>query len=142
MTVTSEATAPAAGPSGDEVAAVRATVLDYFEGWFDGDVARMERALHPLLAKRSRGQDAHALPVLQTTTTEQMLWFTREGNGRTTDPARRQMEVRIVEVSGGIATAIVHSYMYVEYIHLVATPDGWRIVNCLWRYADGRNPFA
>ena len=28
------------------------TVLDYFEGWFDGDRARMERALHPELAKR------------------------------------------------------------------------------------------
>ena len=32
-------------------------VLDYFEGWFDGDVARMERALHPDLAKRGAGQD-------------------------------------------------------------------------------------
>ena len=140
MTVMSETTAPA--PGDDEIAAVRATVLDYFEGWLDGDVMRMERALHPLLAKRSRGQDPLALPVLQTTTTEQMLWFTREGNGRTSDPEHRRLEVTIVEVSGGIATAVVHSYMYVEYIHLVATSDGWRIVNCLWRYADGRNPHS
>jgi hypothetical protein len=28
--------------------------LDYFEGWFDGDAARMERTLHPDLAMRSR----------------------------------------------------------------------------------------
>ena len=26
---------------------VRAAVLDYIEGWFDGDAVRMERALHP-----------------------------------------------------------------------------------------------
>ena len=37
----------------DHDAIVRAA-LDYFEGWFDGDAARMERALHPDLAKRSR----------------------------------------------------------------------------------------
>jgi hypothetical protein len=36
----------------DRDAVVRAA-LDYFEGWFDGDAARMERALHPDRAKRS-----------------------------------------------------------------------------------------
>ena len=35
----------------DEAAVVSA-VLDYFDGWFDGDAGRMERALHPGLAKR------------------------------------------------------------------------------------------
>jgi hypothetical protein len=33
------------------------TILDYFEGWFDGDTARMERALHPELAKRRAGEE-------------------------------------------------------------------------------------
>jgi hypothetical protein len=37
--------------------AVTATILDYFEGWFDGDTARMERALHPELAKRRAGEE-------------------------------------------------------------------------------------
>jgi hypothetical protein len=41
-------------PSADEDA-IRAVVLDYVEGWFDGDAARMERALHPELVKRCRG---------------------------------------------------------------------------------------
>ena len=33
--------------------AIMRVALDYFEGWFDGDAARMERVLHPDLAKRS-----------------------------------------------------------------------------------------
>ena len=33
-------------------AAIRQTALDYIEGWNDGDPARMERGLHPELAKR------------------------------------------------------------------------------------------
>ena len=36
----------------DRDAIVR-VALDYFEGWFDGDAARIERTLHPDLAKRS-----------------------------------------------------------------------------------------
>src|SRR5688500_275850 len=36
----------------DESAAITATALDYIEGYYNGDAARMERALHPDLAKR------------------------------------------------------------------------------------------
>jgi hypothetical protein len=35
--------------------AVRSVVMDYVEGWFEGDADRMERALHPELVKRCRG---------------------------------------------------------------------------------------
>ena len=41
---------------GDE-AAIRGVVRDYVDGWFDGDAARMERALHPELVKRRRGTE-------------------------------------------------------------------------------------
>src|SRR5262245_873047 len=33
-------------------AAIREALLDYVLGWYDGDPARMERSLHPELAKR------------------------------------------------------------------------------------------
>ena len=42
--------APAA--SAADSAAIRATALDYVEGWYTGDAARMERALHPERVKR------------------------------------------------------------------------------------------
>jgi len=32
--------------------AIVQTVVDYFEGWFEGDVTRMDRALHRDLVKR------------------------------------------------------------------------------------------
>ena len=32
---------------------INQAICDYFEGWFDGDAARMDRALHPDLVKRS-----------------------------------------------------------------------------------------
>jgi hypothetical protein len=36
----------------DDNSAITKTALDYIEGWYADDAVRMERALHPELAKR------------------------------------------------------------------------------------------
>lgn len=38
--------------SRSDSAAIRQTALDYIQGWYTGDAARMQRAVHPELAKR------------------------------------------------------------------------------------------
>jgi Putative lumazine-binding len=119
---------------GDEAALVGA-VLDYFEGWFEGDAARMERALHPELAKRSIGQLSSDSERLETITRRQMVDATAAGEGRRRDPGDRRIEVVVEHMSGTIANVTVRSAVYVEYLQLVRTRDGWRIVNALWRYA-------
>jgi putative lumazine-binding protein len=116
-----------------EHAAIVATVLDYFEGWFDGDAGRMERALHPELAKRSLGQVASAGAELRSVTKEQMVAWTAAGEGTEADPGPgRRIDVTVVDVHGNIASAVVDSDVYREYLHLVRTDDGWKIVNALW----------
>ena len=103
-------------------AAVVATALDYFEGWFDGDAVRMERALHPGLAKRSLGQVASAGAELRGVTKDEMVTATAEGKGKAKDPGpSRRIDVTVVD-----------SDVYREYLHLVRTNDGWKIVNALW----------
>ena len=69
-----------------------------------------------------------------------MVAWTIVGEGRTDDPAERATSIEIVDVAGSIASVTVHSAEYIEYVHLVRTHDGWRIVNTLWRHADGRHP--
>jgi hypothetical protein len=115
-------------------AAVVATVLDYFEGWFDGDPVRMERALHPELAKRP----ADVPGSLGTLTAHEMIDATAAGIGRTRDVPDRQIEVTIVDLSGDIASAVVRSAVYREYLHLVRTPEGWKIANALWQWMPGQ----
>ena len=45
--------ASAAKPPADpEEEAIRGTALDYIDGYYSGDAARMQRAVHPELAKR------------------------------------------------------------------------------------------
>ena len=110
--------------------AVQRAVLDYFEGWFDGDAFRMERALHPELAKRAIDDDA-----LETITAQQMIDATAEGVGRTRDVPDRAIEIEIAHMDGDIATAVVTSAVYLEYVHLVRTSEGWKIANTLWKRA-------
>jgi ketosteroid isomerase-like protein len=108
-----------------DVDAITATVHDYFEGWFDGDEARMDRALHPNLVKRRAGDE------LGITTKERMLELTRAGEGKE-DGADPRIEVEVADVYGDIACAVVSSAVYHEYVQLVRTSDGWKIANALW----------
>jgi len=117
-----------------EEAAVVATALDYFEGWFDGDPARMERALHPELAKRPGDAGPGSLGTL---TAQEMIDATAAGIGRTRDVPDRQIRVEVVDVFGNIASAVIRSAVYHEYIHLVRAPDGWKIANALWQWMPG-----
>jgi len=117
---------PVISPVDAERAAIVATVLDYFEGWFDGDAARMERALHRELAKRG--------PQLRTVTKDEMVAATAEGEGKAKDPGPgRRIDVAVVDVHGNIASAVVDSDVYREYLHLFRTDEGWKIVNALWQ---------
>ena len=126
----------------EDAAAIRGTVLDYFEGWFDADAGRMDRALHPGLAKHALAQGASRAEVLDVTTKAEMVEATGKGVGRSTDPGERAIEIEITTVSGDIASATVHSGVYVELVLLARTSDGWRITSTLWRWATGHGPNA
>jgi hypothetical protein len=124
----------------EDAAAITACILDYFEGWFDGDASRMDRALHPGLAKHAIGQDADRSEILDATTKDEMVAATRDGRGRQRDVPDREIRIEIVSVSGDIANVVVHSAVYVEYVLLARTGGGWQITSTLWRWADGNGP--
>lgn len=108
--------------------AILQACLDYFEGWYDGDTVRMERALHPELVKRSPEGDG-----LDETSAQWMLDATARGAGTRDDPDERRLEVTVEHAYGDIASATVTSVPYVEYLQLVRTSEGWKIVNTLWQ---------
>ena len=113
-----------------EEQAIKQTVVEYYESWFDGDAARMERALHPNLAKRAPIGDGK----LEEDTAATMVAFTAAGRGKARDlgDGGLGLEVDVVEIYGSIASAIAHSNVYREYLHLVRTNGDWRIVNVLY----------
>lgn len=116
-------------------AAVVATTLDYFNGWFDGDSQKIDRVLHPALAKRSLRQVDPDSDEVRTVTKTQMVAWTAEGEGKREDPGGdREIDVEVIDLYENIASVVVRSPVYREYLHLVRSNDGWRIANALWHF--------
>ena len=92
----------------------------------------MARALHPDLAKRGWLPDGAGGWSIDRDTRATMVEQAAGGRGRRTDPAERSYTVHISDLSGDIAAAEVHAVPYVDFLHLVRTRDGWRILNALW----------
>jgi hypothetical protein len=117
----------------EQETAIAQTAVDYFEGWFEGDAARMEHALHPDLAKRSLADD---LKHVEHLTAPVMIDATAQGRGKTRDVPDRRIEVDVHDVYGAIANVTVRSAVYREYLQLARTRDGWKIVNALWQWTE------
>jgi hypothetical protein len=114
-----------------EEGAITATVLDYYWGWFEADADRMERAIHHELAKRSPLAGPNRL---DQDSAADMIAATAKGQGkeRLAQVGDPRLEVEVVDVHGSIANVTVRCALYYEYLHLMRTPDGWKIVNAIW----------
>lgn len=109
------------------VAEVEATARDYIDGWYRGDVRRMDRSLHKDLVKRIRTDDDPS--ALREVTRTRTLELTANGGG---DAPGADVQIVIDGVSGEIASVRVFSPDYVDYLHLAKTANGWKIVNVLF----------
>ena len=118
--------------SATDSAAIRATALDYIEGWYAGDAARMERALHPDLAKRivRTGQDGSS--SLSHMTAEQLVEATKGGYGKQTPKDEQQKDLTILDVYGGAAVVKIVARDWIDYLQLGKFDSRWMIINVLW----------
>jgi Putative lumazine-binding len=125
--------APAAAQSSADTAAIRAAALDYIDGWYTADGARMERALHPELAKRNVTTDpASGRSRLIQMSAMTLVQSTRRGGGSNIPAAERKDKVRILDIFGGAASARVTAATWVDYMHLAKVNGQWVIMNVLW----------
>jgi len=119
------------GQTAADSAAIRATAFDYIEGWYTGDAARMERAVHPKLAKRIVGiKDGQS--QLGDMTAEQLVSATRAGYGTRTPEGERQRDVTILDTFRNVAIVKVVARDWVDYLQIAKWDGAWKIVNVLW----------
>lgn len=112
-------------------AAITQTALDYLEGWYAADAERMERALHPELAKRivrtnpqgSRLDQMGAMTLVQ---------YTRRGGGKNTPKEKQQKDVVILDVFENAASVKAVASDWIDYLHVAKVNGKWVIVNVLW----------
>ena len=113
-----------------DVDAITAVVTEYFQSWFLGDAARMRSVLHPDLSKRTPVQPGGP-ETGAWRKTPLRRWWRVQAEDRVLQYEHWQ-DVEVLHVSAEIATAMVHSQPFVEYIHLARFADRWLIVNTLY----------
>lgn len=115
-----------------ERAAIKATALDYIEGWYEGDSARMERALHPDLAKRIVRTNERSQSRLDQMSAMSLVQATRTGYGKQTPKEKQEKEVTILDVFGNAASVKIVANDWVDYLHIAKFNGRWVIINVLW----------
>jgi hypothetical protein len=123
-------TGPLAAQSAADSTAIRNAALDYIEGYYTGNAERMERALHPDLAKRIVNTDQQGRSRLGQMSAMTLVQGTRSGGGK--DEAVKRTDVRILDIFQNTASVRIDAGTWVDYLHVAKFNGRWVIVNVLW----------
>jgi len=117
----------------DDNAAIKATALNYIEGWYEGDAARMESALHPELAKRMISTDpktGHS--QFNHMGAMQLVQNTRRGGGNKTPKDEQLKEITILDRFNNAAVVKIVASGWIDYLEVARFNGQWKIINVLW----------
>lgn len=124
----------AAADSPDE-AAVRQAVLDYVEGVYNVDPSRIERSVHPKLAKigfyRSATDPTYRAGNGMTYDGLIEVAKTWNKSGKLRKDAPK--EITLFEVLDQVASAKLVAEWGIDYFHLAKFDGRWLIVNVIWQ---------
>jgi hypothetical protein len=115
-----------------EEPAIKACVLDYLEGWFTSDAARMERALHPSLFKCRLqplpGTDAEILDIVDASA---LITYTAH-NQAWVEGKEGVKEMKILYNDGRIAVVHAVSDGFYDVCGLIKVDGRWKLLQVLW----------
>lgn len=115
--------------------AIRQTAMNYIYGFYEGNAERMEKALHPELAKRIVRTD----PQTGRQRFDQMsaltlINITKAGGGKSIPQDQRIFEFEILDITGDNASVKTVAKGFFDYIQMSKWNGEWKIVNVLWDF--------
>ena len=126
---------PLPAQTADDRAAVRRAVLDYVEGFYEGDTAKLARGVRPDVAKsgfwRARDSSTYAW--------EAMPWseFVSYANGvkarNRPAPATAPKTIQIFDVQDRTASAKLTAFWGTDYLLLGKYDGRWKVSHVLWQ---------
>ncbi len=119
----------------DDKEAVRLAVLDYVEGVYNVQPERIERSVHPKLAKLGfyRPPAESKYNPGSAMTFERLVEVAKNYNKSGKLPKDAPKEITIFEVQDQTATAKLVADWGTDYFHLAKFDGKWMIVNVLWQ---------
>ncbi|QBA64003.1 nuclear transport factor 2 family protein [Muriicola soli] len=126
---------------------IKETVLNYLEGMETNNPQRIEKAMHPDLAKRTIEKNKEGIEYPENMTAASLIGYSEgfdfslfyKADVDANDPLTS--EVVIYDISNGIASvrAVTNKFEFVDYIHLGKLNGEWKIINILWAMTGDTN---
>jgi hypothetical protein len=105
--------------SSDDDAATKRTALNYIEGWYEGDAARMESAVHPELAKRMVDKYTSGHSRLNEQSDMTLVQNTKAGYGSSVPKERQHKDITILDRYNNMAAVKIVAFDWVDYLQAV-----------------------
>jgi hypothetical protein len=120
--------------SADDRERVRLAVVDYVEGVYQVEPARIERSVHPDLTKhgfwREKGKDGYATGKMSFARLVEVAKTWNQGGKLAKDAPK---EITIFDVQDQTASAKLVAAWGTDYFHLAKYDGKWMIINILWQ---------
>ena len=127
----------ASAQSEEDEQAIKVTALNYIEGWYSADTARMSKALSPDLKKRGFliHPQTKQLIVSEATYSQMVEWTSKKPNELKQDQ-EIEIKVEIIEIGRNIAMVKTISPQFIDFIHMGKIDGEWKIYNVIWESGD------
>ena len=117
---------------------IKEASLNYIEGYYQADAARMEKAIHPELAKRVIRETPEGEIFLSGMGSSLLVYITKVNkNENLLNPDEKfKAEVIIYDIQNNSATVKIknNKYNFFDYAHLGKFNGEWKLVNVLWDF--------
>lgn len=116
-----------------EEQAIRECALNYLEGWYSADTARMAKALSKDLVKKGflLNPQSGKLSIAPASYGQMLDWTGRKPNELAQRPDIK-MEVHIIEVGEYIAMVKTSTPDFIDYLQLGKVEGQWKIYHAVW----------
>jgi len=115
--------------------AVRLAVLDYVEGFYEGDTARLVRSVSPEVRKYGYYKPKPGGPYVGEAMPfpEFLSYANRIKTGRSRTPPNAVKEIVLFDVQDQTASAKLTAWWGTDYLLLAKDQGRWTIVQVLWQ---------
>lgn len=111
--------------------AIEQASLDYIDGLFEGNGARVEKGMHPTLHKVAVRRLRNGREFFYRIDRHRLVEIANAGFDK--KPAEeRKIKVSIFHTFKNIATVKIDSVDFVDYAHVVKINGQWQVINVLW----------
>jgi hypothetical protein len=115
-------------------AAVRAAVLDYVEGFYEGDSTKLVRSVAPTVAKSGYARaDSGWRRSTMAVPAEFLGYAGRVREGRVRTPAGAPKQITLLDVQDQTAAAKLVAWWGTDYLLLAREQGRWMITHVLWQ---------